>query len=497
MRELEIVGTVEAPPDPSLASSIGLHHTLATALADLIDNSIDARARHILVRFLQRGTSVTGVRVIDDGVGMDSETIDGAMTFGRRREYEPRALGYFGVGMKAASLSQASTLVVWSRAESSSAQGRRIDRDAPHRVSTISTEQAELELARAYPRFPFDTGTIVEWQGITTFLRSSDADEQTSWLEQTKQEIADHIGIVFHRLLSRGEMSISLDTFDVEGLGAGFRTPIDPIDPFATPRTGAAGYPRTLPVELDGVTLAVTAHIWPARSSLPQFRLYGAPGRDHQGLYFYRSDRLLQTGGWNGIVLPRPDYGLARVIVDLDPAVSQHLAINPEKAGVTVDATLTAALESALASGGLLSAAEVAVRSARSRQSRPVEIVEPNKGLPEDLLDAFADSFEFSEFQDQVDIGWRALSRDKFFEVDLKCRTLWINARFRRELLGHRSYNSTDAPVLKTLLYLLVHQMFQGARDSHSSKQAEQMQVWQDVLIAALSARRLQEKDKL
>lgn len=46
------VGSKVVPPDPSITSAIGRHHTLATAVADLVDNSIDFGATHVLVRFL-------------------------------------------------------------------------------------------------------------------------------------------------------------------------------------------------------------------------------------------------------------------------------------------------------------------------------------------------------------------------------------------------------------------------------------------------------------
>jgi hypothetical protein len=67
---------------------------------------------------------------------------------------------------------------------------------------------------------------------------------------------------------------------------------------------------------------------------------------------------------------------------------------------------------------------------------------------------------------------------------------LWINARFRRDLLGHRSLDTTDAPVLKSLIYLLVGEMFEGIRIS--ARQKEKMQAWQEVLISAMAAHREQ-----
>ncbi|MGC0363081.1 hypothetical protein ABH922_001065 [Rhodococcus sp. 27YEA15] len=495
--QIRAAGTTTFAADDSLAGAVGLHHSVLTALADLVDNSLDAGATHVLIRFVQDGTRIVSLMLIDDGSGMDSGTIDSAMTYGRRREYGAGDLGHFGVGMKAASLSQARVLRVWSRASGSPTQGREIDSASEHGrqgVAMIDDVHADAFFGAVNPRFPFETGTIVEWRGITTFLMSAQADEQTSWLEQTIGDVRNHLGVVFHRLIESGRIALTVDVFDVQAGRAGALRSIGAVDPFGYSRSGRPEYPRTLTVSIGDVDVAATAHLWPARSNAPEFRLHGAPGRDRQGLYFYRHDRLLQIGGWNAIERGRPDYGLARIAVDLDDRVLPHVVINPEKAGVTLDATAAAAFDQAVFDDGdggfrsYLVDAESAVRAARSHQPRPISVVEPRSGLPEDVLDSFTDAFDFRAGEDAVAVGWRALARDQFFEVDLKSRTLWINARFRRDLLGYRSLDTTDAPVLKSLLYLLVGDMFEGTRIS--ARQKDTMQAWQEVLVAALEAHR-------
>lgn len=485
----KVVESREVVADSSLSRAIGLHHTLTTALADLVDNSLDAGARHILVRFIRDGTRIVGLRIIDDGKGMSDETIDAAMIFGTKREYLADDLGHFGVGMKAASLSQASTLLVWSKAEGSAAQGRKID-TAGSAVATLDSADAQRMFDRAAPRFPLVNGTIIEWQGITTFLMSADEDDQVSWLETAIDDVRSHLGIVFHRILAE-PVSMKVDVFDLQYGRAGVQRTVDPIDPFRYPTSGADGYPRTSPLEVPSGESTVTAHIWPARSGLPEYRLFGAPGRDRQGLYFYRNRRLLQIGGWNGLWHARPDYGPARVAIDLDEPLMRHVQINPEKAGVTLDATVSAALQASLAS--LVSDAVATTKAARTRTPKPIMVLQPREGLPEDLLDAFSDAFTFDDGQDPVSMKWRVLARDRFFEVDLKSRTLWVNARFRTELIGRRSRDNTDSPVLKSLLYLLVQQMFTAHR--LSNKQIEQMKAWQDVLVSAMAVHREQSGD--
>ena len=93
------------PPDPDVLEAIGLSHKMTSAIADLVDNSIDARAENIRIRFVDVG-GPTSPTVIDDGSGMDEASVDRAMTVGQRRDYRDDALGHFGMGLKAASFSR-------------------------------------------------------------------------------------------------------------------------------------------------------------------------------------------------------------------------------------------------------------------------------------------------------------------------------------------------------------------------------------------------------
>ena len=144
-----------------------------------MDNSIDFGASHVLVRFLMEGARPVGLQVIDNASGMDSAGIDDAMTYAKRRQYQGRDLGHFGIGLKAASLSQAKTLLVWSKRYGSPPVGRRLRRetiDTGPVVEEFSTADAAAHLAKAHVDFPMETGTIVEWQDVQTFSTSIQRD---------------------------------------------------------------------------------------------------------------------------------------------------------------------------------------------------------------------------------------------------------------------------------------------------------------------------------
>ena len=95
----------------------------ANAIAELIDNSIDARAGRVELILLEeqkqakanRVWRVDQLAVFDDGHGMDPQTLVRALSFGGRTETsQSRRIGKYGVGLPTASASQCERVDVWT-----------------------------------------------------------------------------------------------------------------------------------------------------------------------------------------------------------------------------------------------------------------------------------------------------------------------------------------------------------------------------------------------
>ena len=104
------------PPDPAalIESMRAFGYSLPSAIADLVDNSISARATAIDVRLHWAGED-SWIAVVDDGDGMNADAVTSAMRLGSRNPDEardPGDLGRFGLGLKTASFSQARCLTV-------------------------------------------------------------------------------------------------------------------------------------------------------------------------------------------------------------------------------------------------------------------------------------------------------------------------------------------------------------------------------------------------
>lgn len=487
------VGSRVVPPDPSITSAIGRHHTLPTAVADLVDNSIDFGAKYVLVRFLLEGSRPVGLQVIDDASGMDSAGIDDAMTYAKKRQYEGRDLGHFGIGLKAASLSQARTLVVWSKRYGSPPVGRRLRRetiDTGPVVEEFSTADAAERLAHVNVDFPMETGTIVEWQDVQTFLTSSSPTEQTAWVNRTTQELVDHLGLVLHRILDRGELSLRVENYDVWLDFAGAPRTVTAIDPFAYRGVGRGGYPKNLPVAVGHAVGTARLHLWPHKDRGPGFVQGGRSQLESQGLYIYRNDRLLQAGGWNGLAIRSVDLSYARVAFDLTVDLENHVTINPEKAGTTFDDELRSAFTQARTTNGTtldsyLADAKQEAKVSRRRSATPVEAPHPGDGMPEDVREAFGDHTEpIDAFP--IDIQWRVLPEPQVYLIDVDRHSLVLNATYREAIVGQRSLDIDDAPVVKSLLLLLLEDHFVGTGGGAKKKREEA--AWQAILLSAIRA---------
>ncbi len=99
------------------------YHNTAYAIAELIDNSIEANAGCIDLLCMEQphrlGTQtrprVSGVAILDDGDGMDVRTLLDALKFGGgTRHNSDRGVGKYGMGLPTSSMSQCKRVDVWT-----------------------------------------------------------------------------------------------------------------------------------------------------------------------------------------------------------------------------------------------------------------------------------------------------------------------------------------------------------------------------------------------
>ncbi|RAJ82824.1 histidine kinase/DNA gyrase B/HSP90-like ATPase [Streptomyces sp. PsTaAH-137] len=469
---------------------LGRNHSLPTALADLVDNSVDAGATDTLIRIVRNAGRLCSLYVVDNGSGIAAEAIDDAMTLGGHRKYRPGDLGRFGIGLKAASFSQARRLTLLSRNQRGQAVGRQWEL-GPHQsgflCGVVPEHFAAGELAREW-NLPQGAGqTVVRWDEVTGFPATDDPARVEEYISRTLVEIRQHLGLVMHRLLAARRLKIWIEVEEAETGECGSRFEISPLDPFGYMRSGKSGWPKNLVGQADGLTLSMRCHIWPGRSQLPEFNLPG--GADsRQGLYFYRNDRLLHAGGWEGIHAGDRRLRLARVEIDIEDDTIGLFRMNPEKSKVSAGPKFSYLCEEARAEdsttlANYLQAAETAFRDSRRRKMQRKRMIAPGRGLAPYLKKAIEREIPILENEDSIDIRWTPFANEFFFRVDRENRTLWLNDRYRAALLGGRRGQLNDMPVLKALLYILMEDLFQG--EYLGPKDKDNLEIWQELLTVA------------
>jgi len=491
METITAVSSRTVPPDPSIADALGAHHELPTALADIVDNAIDAGASHVRIRLLTADDSLTGLLIIDDGRGMDGAGADAAMALSRRRDYGDSDLGHYGIGLKAASLSQADTLDVYTRAIGGLPVGRRITRDEPTRVQTLDPAQVgrvlDSPLVRTGAAAPV-SGTVIRWSGFRNALVSPDRDERRSWISNLIEDVRSYLGLVLHRIIERGEVEISIDEYDTESARTGSARGVPALDPFPQTTSAARSYRFVgeaggRPFEMRAVILTGGAHDTPGVSASRRL----STAEDGQGLYIYRNDRLLQIGGWNSVLSGGRDYANLRIAMSIDDRLLDVARINPEKSGVVLEHEMRRAIHDSVCEEigtfrALLDSASSEAAASRKRESRPVKLVEPVAGISRDIYDAIVDSVELAD-ADPIRIRWERMDADRLIEVDVDGRLLKINERHR--LLFSTSTDPSDAPLLKTLVHLLYSRFFEGAY--LGARQKRELEAYDRIITAALA----------
>jgi hypothetical protein len=471
----EISGTETLRPTPDILDVLEKDYPLEASIADLVDNSIDARATKILVRLLKREGRLVSLCIADDGHGMNDKNIRQAMQFAARRDYGPKDLGMFGVGLKTASLSQADILTVVSRADRSSPVGRQWTKSGIKKhdwsLNVLTPKSAAHALGGRWGLLgSIARGTVVRWDDVSDFRRLHTGVDD--YIDRAIVRIQHHLGLKLHRFLERGKLRIEIDVEDLSSREVGPPSIVSPTNPFP-PKSGngARGFPKLFDVHLPGgQRVHIRGHIWPKKSGDEGYKLGGGKVAEHQGFYFYRHERLIQDGGWCGIIgTNEPHLSLARVEVDIRDELNGYLKVRSNKAGVDVPASFADAVFESRAKDGTnfseyTAKAQEVYRRRGEQKARPM--LQPGSGVPSEVRAALErKNVNFLRGQG-CSIAWETLKGSSFLRIDQQNRRLLLNKKFRPMLLRGAHGGKTDLPLLRTLLFFMFEGLLAGDRIS-------------------------------
>jgi hypothetical protein len=313
------------PSATALISSLrGVGYSLETAIADIIDNSIAAKATLIEVG-CDWNNGDPAVTILDDGIGMSEEVLVEAMRFGGIGPDALRSendLGRFGLGLKTASLSQCQRLTVLSKTVTGIAS---FTWDIEH-IRKSGDKWSLIEGDRNVPAKPLEslnkskTGTLVVWQKVD-FGRKDDRPDHAAFMRDV-EHLDRHLGMVFHRFMAGDASRIAIRINGEQ---------VEAWDPFLESNDSTPSPEQQ--ISAPGGKVRVRGFVLPHHDRFGnQEELDKAGGPEgwtaQQGFYVYRQKRLLSAGGWLGLGGSRSwtrdePSRLARIRIDI-PNTGDH-----------------------------------------------------------------------------------------------------------------------------------------------------------------------------
>lgn len=343
-----------------------------TAIADLIDNCVEAKAKTVWVDVVWEGED-SYVTIADNGDGMTLATLKEAMRFGSERDYEGEDLGKFGLGLKTASLSQCERFTVASRSNPARADVNAYCWDVEHVGATNRWEVLPVRVADLHEgvrqHLKDTTGTVVVWERLDRILgyKKPDGESARKQIHAMCRELEDHLAMVFHRFLAGEVRGKRLAIYVNENK-------VMPWDPFARSEANTQRLDvKTFRHEGSGGKgdIIVEPFVLPHQSrfsSQEAFNRASGPEKwnKQQGFYIYRADRMIQSGGWSGLRALDEHRKLARVAISFSPKLDDEFKINVAKMRVSLPSAMREVIAKAIGPAVTLAEDEYRQRERKS-----------------------------------------------------------------------------------------------------------------------------------
>ena len=300
------------PPNPqrTLSALRELGYDSYSAIADLIDNSIDARAERVAISIIERDSDIV-VEIADNGNGMDEARLDEALRLGSDTSRVENDLGKFGMGLVTASISMSQCVEVFTKSNGGPGFYGGFDLEMLEEVNEFRKWVQQVD----------EIGNGNLFDDWSTIIRLSKTDRINN---RRPSEFANvlrkRLGQVFRKFLKAGT-SISVNGKAVES-----------IDPLMLSDKGTSlVYDEDVQIEGGTIHLRVV--------DLPD---YGQSGNkdlgiipQNSGFYIMRNNREIMESVTFDFYKKHPDYSHFRAEIEFDGSLDAILHSDVKKMTIT------------------------------------------------------------------------------------------------------------------------------------------------------------------
>lgn len=317
-------------------------YTFESAIFDIVDNSIVAKATEIkIVLEYDKNVAtekISRIIIIDNGSGMDQDEMYNALFLGSPKSvYSDNSLSKYGFGLKSAGLSLADTVTIVSRNSV----------DAKWRKSQISWDtfieqnqyvvEEELEIGDDAKYLPKETGTVILLNNLLEINRVN----ATKAIKLLKKEAS----VIFHRFIEKG-VSIYVNDDKIAAFDPLFCSELEGKFSDYDGRAPRSFWEEDTVIPINSKAKAkalVKAVLLPCpplfdkEGKRPEIlKKYGIT-KSNIGFYIYRNNRLIKKGVTLGLINRQDKTYHIRIRIDLDSTCDKFINLDVKKTELYFD----------------------------------------------------------------------------------------------------------------------------------------------------------------
>ena len=321
-----------------------LGHTIETAVADLLDNSIQFGAQNFRFGFYYDDINPKNsfLYFFDDGKGMDKNELNNAMTIGSEQDKSYSVHSKFGLGLKIASLSNCNYFQVFSQKDGGKVNSKRMFYDES-KENLLDDENTNIpeKFYKIFPSFKNEkSGTLIIWSQLkpNKFKVKSHSD-----FFSISSKIQSHIMLTFHRYIENKKISIFYNDEKLEY--------INPTIPSLNTTKLETQYFSIGKEKVDITGFAVPSEedYGLSKENTKKTRgFFNSNAMD--GIYFYRNDRLIDFGKWHDVLSDSfrskniKKIKRLRIVINFSEKLDKNFSLEPTKSELELPHELNSAV---------------------------------------------------------------------------------------------------------------------------------------------------------